>query len=181
MTFSTIALEPRRTKTGTAYLTLKIATEMPVLLPLAQVQEVLILPAIRLTAMPNMPPAVLGLMNHRSRVHWLVDLAQILEGGQIQRDRREYPVVLVAAGNLSLGYAVQDIQGVSRFPTEAVQTLQGITGLAVQYLQGCIVSSEPASAEQLSAPLPIVEAGAIATDLLAQTNSMTFGKSANPF
>jgi twitching motility protein PilI len=38
------------------------------LLPTQQVQEAIAIPASRITPMPNLPPAMLGLINRRSQV-----------------------------------------------------------------------------------------------------------------
>ena len=48
------------------------------LLPTQQVQEAITIPTARITPMPNMPPALLGLINRRSQVLWVTDLALLL-------------------------------------------------------------------------------------------------------
>lgn len=42
-----------------------------------QAQEVMVIPQQRLTVMSNMPTTVMGLVNHRSRIFWVLDLPQL--------------------------------------------------------------------------------------------------------
>ena len=57
---------------GTGHLRVSLFDGVSVLIPMVYVQEVMALPAHRLSALPNLPSPVLGLMNRRSQVLWLV-------------------------------------------------------------------------------------------------------------
>jgi positive phototaxis protein PixI len=87
-----------------------------------------------------MPVGVLGLINRRSRIFWLIDLAQLLGLQPLTPNLQQYNVALVRVGPAALGLAVQEVKGVARFPREAIQSLQGPTSSNLaSYLQGMIL------------------------------------------
>ena len=127
---------------GDAYLRFQLDSQTPMLLPMNYAQEVVVVPAQKLTTMPNLPPCLLGLMNRRSRVLWLVDLASLVGLAPLDGSVRQHNVVVVRAGLMSLGLAVQEVKGVVRFTKDLVQSLHGsIAPEIAPYLQGCILQS----------------------------------------
>ncbi|MFE4105407.1 chemotaxis protein CheW [Almyronema epifaneia] len=125
--------------TGEAHLKFHLGAKVPAVFAMAHVQEVLTLPVQRLTPLPNMPACMLGLMNHRSRVLWVVDLACLLEISRLDVAAQQYNLIVIRVGKLSLGLAVQQIDGMVWFERDIIQSPLGqtTTGL-VPYLQGCI-------------------------------------------
>lgn len=159
---------PQPKATGDAYLRLQLDDETPALFPMQYAQEVLIVPGQRLTAMPGMPVGVLGLMNRRSRVFWLVDLAQILGLPPLAPNLQQYNVALMRVGQAAMGLAVQEVKGVARFPRELIQSLQGPTPSSLaMYLQGMIL--------QPTEVLLVLEAEAIARSPLLHSNATLDG------
>ncbi len=124
---------------GDPYLQLQIDNQTQLLLPMVTTKEVLIVPASRLTLMPNMPPSFLGLFNQRSRIFWVADLGKILNLSSLKPDSQEYPVAIIHSGKKALALAVEKVMGVIRFPKEKVKSpLTSIEPSLIPYLQGCI-------------------------------------------
>jgi positive phototaxis protein PixI len=134
---------------GTGYLRVSLFDAVSVLLPLTQVQEVIALPSHRLSALPNLPAPVLGLMNRRSQVLWLVDLVYLLGMGRLELDALTHHVVVLKVGNVSLGVAVKAIEGMVSIAQDAIVPVPPqVPPSALPYLKSCarIASSDTAAA-----------------------------------
>ncbi len=134
---------------GTGYLRVSLFDGVSVLLPLTQVQEVIALPSHRLSALPNLPAPVLGLMNRRSQVLWLVDLVYLLGMGRLELETLTHHVVVLKVGTVSLGVAVKAIEGMVSIAQDAfVPVPPQVPPSALPYLKSCarVASSETASA-----------------------------------
>ncbi len=125
------------------------------------VQEVLVIPSHRLTVMPNMASPVMGLLNHRSRVIWVVDLPQLLGLAPLNPRSPERHLAILQAGGISLGLAIAEVKGIIRFsPEDIASPLEHhLPAEMTPYLQGC-VRQEAATPTQR--PLLILDAEAIA-------------------
>lgn len=122
-----------------AYLKLQLDPQTQAAMPMDFTQEVLVVPAGRLTFMPNMPLCVLGLLNQRSRVFWTVDLPQLLDFQPLSSDTQQYNVIIVRVGNLALALAALTVKGVVRFSVEAIESPIGTVSVGLTpYLQGWI-------------------------------------------
>jgi positive phototaxis protein PixI len=104
----------------TAYIKIDFAADAPALLPMQYVQEVLALPSHRLTPMPNMAPGVLGLMNRRSRVLWVLDLAHLMGLHHPLAHSQQYPMVIMRVGAISLGLAIHKVGNITWYPASAI-------------------------------------------------------------
>jgi twitching motility protein PilI len=136
-------------------LRLQLAADLTVLLPMADTQQVVVINTNQLTLMPNMPSMVMGLLNHRNRIVWVVDLAHLLELGVLAGDRPEYTVALIRVGRHLLGLAVQQVQGILRLEPERIQSPVGtVSASLTPYLRGCCLHEQ--------AVLLILDAAAIA-------------------
>ncbi|WP_013321251.1 chemotaxis protein CheW [Gloeothece verrucosa] len=123
-----------------AYLRLQLTTDTQVLLPMKQMQEVLVVPKERITPIPNMPDCVVGLLNQRNRVFWIIDLSRLLELNYLNLDIQEYYIAIVRVGNVSLGLVVQQVQGVFRISLDAIQSpLSTVPFGITPYLRGCVI------------------------------------------
>jgi positive phototaxis protein PixI len=137
---------------GTGYLRVSLFDAVSVLLPLTQVQEVIALPSHRLSALPNLPAPVLGLMNRRSQVLWLVDLVYLLGMGRLELDALTHHVVVLKVGNVTLGVAVKAIEGMVSITQDAfVPVPPQVPPSALPYLKSCarIAASDAAAAALL--------------------------------
>jgi twitching motility protein PilI len=128
---------------GEAFLKFQLARQTPAVFSMKSVQEVTVLPARRLTPMPNMPALMLGLMNRRSRVMWVIDLPQLLGVSTLDANVQQYPLILIQVGSVPLGLAVHQVEGITRLEPEAIQPPPGqIAASLVPYLQGCILQEQ---------------------------------------
>jgi twitching motility protein PilI len=107
-----------------------------------QVQEAITVPTARVTPMPNMPPALLGLINRRSQVLWVTDLALLLGLPVAYPNSQQYNLVLMQTGNVLLGLRVHAIEGILNLPAVAVQSPPAhIPNSLVPYLRGCVLQA----------------------------------------
>jgi len=132
-------MEQLQSTLGDTYLKFQLEQYTPAVLSVEYVQEVLIVPVGRLTPMPNMPKYMLGLLNRRNRVLWVIDLAQMLNLSP-DANAQQYNMVIIRVGQVPLGLVVQAVKDVSRFMPDRIQSVQGLatSGLAT-YLRGCII------------------------------------------
>ncbi|HZG39841.1 MAG TPA: chemotaxis protein CheW [Nodosilinea sp.] len=112
----------------------------PALLPTRQVQEAIATAAASITPMPNMPPALLGLINRRSRVLWVVDLALLLGLPTAYPNSQQYNLLLLQVGAVTLGLRVSHIEGILSLPPQQMQPppTHVPPGL-VPFLRGCVL------------------------------------------
>jgi positive phototaxis protein PixI len=103
---------------GESFLRLQINAELTVAISLDWVEETRLVMAQDLTPMPNMPPHILGLINTKGQVFWLMSLAQLLGVKATQENSQRYEVVVIRAflgadqqEELFLGLAVDQIRG----------------------------------------------------------------------
>lgn len=125
------------------YLKFRLDSQTWAVLAMQYAQEVLVSPAQRITPMPNMPPAVLGLLNWRSRVLWVVDLAHMLQLQPLEANVQKYNLAIVRVGELPLALAVQQVEGVTRLAPDTIQSPVGtVTAGLIPFLQGCILQQQ---------------------------------------
>lgn len=171
MDTSAIALPADRSTTkpvGDAYLKFRLNAQTPAIFSMRSVQEALVLPARRLTPIPNMPAAMMGLMNRRSRVIWVVDLAQLLELSTLDMNVQQYTLILVQVGTVPLGLAVQQVEGMIRLQADEVQSPVGqVSAALVPYLRGCALQEQPQKPEMLL----VLEAEAIVQAPILRTRA----------
>jgi twitching motility protein PilI len=154
MDVSTQTLQLKRSQktAGEPHLSFWLDERTPAVIAMDSAREVVVLPAASVTPMPNMPASVLGLLNRRSRVLWLVDLAQLMLSTPPDRGMQDYAVAIVqvppAAGNEALpaqrqpllGLAVRNVRGIIRFPADAIQSPLGqFASSLTPYLKGCVL------------------------------------------
>jgi positive phototaxis protein PixI len=134
-----IALPSRLTQpVGDSYLKFRLNAQTPAVFSMRSVQEAIVLPSRRLTPIPNVPSAMMGLMNRRSRVIWVVDLAQLLELSTLDFNAQQHSIILIQVGSIPLGLAVQDVEGMVRLEANQIQSPIGQVSTAmVPYLRGC--------------------------------------------
>lgn len=128
---------------GKAYLRFQLTTEIAAAISMEQVQESLLVGSEKISPLPNLPEAVIGIMSARNRIFCVFDLAQLLMLPSTLISAREYHtiVVRVNADNLPadsfqsdnnsallderelfLGIAVDRIQGIVRFTADKLQS-----------------------------------------------------------
>ena len=154
---------------GDTYLKFHLSRQIPAVLSMRYIQEAMILPARRLTPMPNMPTPMMGLMNRRSRVVWVVDLAQLLGLAVFDAaSTQQYMLILIQVGSVPLGLAVHQVEGIVRLETAAIQSPVGqVSAALVPYLRGCLLQQQPQ--QQPQEVMLVLDAEAIAQSPILQT------------
>jgi positive phototaxis protein PixI len=123
---------------GDPYLKLQLTPQRAAVLPMEQAQEAIAIPASRVTPMPNMPACVLGLLNHKSRVLWVIDLAQLLGLRTQVLTLQQYNIAIIRIGKKPLGLVVPEIKGIVRFVNETIISPIGeVAPELTPYLRGC--------------------------------------------
>jgi positive phototaxis protein PixI len=143
--------------TGDLYLRFQLTPEIPALLPMARVQEALLVPATAISPLPNLPAFAIGIMNARDRVFWVVDLGQLLGLPPLPTNPREYQVVVIqlagtepesfdsadSATEPSLGLAVSRVRGVARFESQNLQpSATDVPECLQPHLLGCFIEAD---------------------------------------
>ncbi|NER84529.1 MAG: chemotaxis protein CheW [Leptolyngbya sp. SIO1D8] len=112
------------------------------LLPAHQVLEAITIPTASVTPMPNMPPPMLGLINRRSQVLWVTDLALLLGMQVVYPTSQQYNLVLLQVNHVLLGLRVQEIDGIMSLPPEQICAAPGhIPAAIVPFLRGCFLQN----------------------------------------
>ena len=133
---------PDRQLAGESYLKFQLAPRVPAVFAAQVVEEATVLPASQVTAIPNMPPCVLGLINRRSRVIWMANLVRLLGMPVPDRPRQEYSMVIVKSG-ASLGLVVDEIDGIIHLPVSALRPPPSQANpVLLPYLRGCAVQAD---------------------------------------
>lgn len=133
---------PPTKPTGDRYLSFYLNRQTPALLLMEYAQEVIIVPTSRLSPMPNMPECVLGLLNRRNRVLWVVSLAQLLELPASESSDRQYQIIIIHVEQVKLALVVQSVEGVRYFPYQNSQAPTELFASLAPYLSGCIAQGD---------------------------------------
>lgn len=107
--------------TAAQYLEFQVDQQIMMLLALTSVQEVLTIDTASVVPVPNLPPCILGMLNRRSHIYWLVDLAKIIGLKPLDISPYQYKVMIVNSANASLAIAVHDIFGVIKGEGDRLQ------------------------------------------------------------
>jgi positive phototaxis protein PixI len=145
MSVTTTALPTRRSTrtTGDMFLRFQLDSQTSAVVPMQQTQEAIVLPAGRISIIPNLPSPVIGLFNRRSSLLWLVDLPEILGLEPIDRHTQNYDIALLKVEQTPLAVAVRSIQGVVRFAPEEIESPMGSFNPAfTPYLRGWILQEQ---------------------------------------
>ena len=140
---STLGSNQLQPKLGDAYLKLQLDFQILSVLLLEHIQEVLVIPVEQITFMPNMPEYVLGLINRRNKVLWLVDFPQMLGLQSLGRDVQQYHIAIARLENMLLGLAVEHVRGVIRLTADEIGSPQEEDNPNLKpYLQGWVSEQE---------------------------------------
>lgn len=133
-----LPLEKVNKQVGDSYLSFYLNRQTPALLLMKYAQEVIVVSTNRLNPVPNMPKCVLGLLNRRSRVLWVVNLAQLLNLPVTDPIDRQYQIIILQVGKAKLGLVVQSIKGVAHFPHHSSEAPTEIFSPIAPYISGYI-------------------------------------------
>jgi positive phototaxis protein PixI len=145
MTSSKITSSSKRTdnNSGDGYLKFQLNQQTAAVLSMRHTQEAIIVPVESVTSMPNMPACILGLMNWRSRIIWVIDLPRMLNLQSLDNRLRQYNAIVIRVESLLLGLVVQEIKGTTKFMSDDVHSPVGqVASSLVPYLRGCVVQQK---------------------------------------
>lgn len=108
------------------FLSLAVDPFIQVGIDLTAIQEVFTLSVDDLTLMPNMAGSVLGVIHHRNRLLWAVDLGDFLGLLPRRSSITEYAVAIVFAQETPIAFGVQAIGSLLRLTPEEIRSLPGV-------------------------------------------------------
>lgn len=126
--------------TGDAHLKFHLGVQTPAIIATRHLQEAITVPAQRVSPMPNMPACMLGLINRRSRVIWVADLALVLGLSIADANPHQYNLILLQVGTVALALRVHAIEEILTIRPDQIQSPPShIPASLVPYLRGCIL------------------------------------------
>jgi positive phototaxis protein PixI len=122
------------------YIKLQLAPTQVAVFPIAAARETLVISKQQVTAMPNMPPYVLGLVYWRNHVLWMVDLPQLLGLPPLHASLRDYSAIVVYSEQRLLVLAVFSVEGVVRLTSDAIErSVSNTIDAMMPYIQGYVL------------------------------------------
>jgi twitching motility protein PilI len=139
----TLAAKPIDHNLRDGYLRFQLNKQAPAVLPMRYTQEAVVVPVEAVTSMPNMPSCILGLMNWRSHIVWVVDLPRMFNLESLDHRFRQFNIVIIRVDSVVLGLAVQEIKGTTKFMPDEIRSPVGqVASSLVPYLRGCVVQQK---------------------------------------
>ncbi|MEB3356499.1 MAG: chemotaxis protein CheW [Synechococcales bacterium] len=133
------ASDSRRKIAGESFLKFQLCPNTLAVFTMRQVLEAMTLPTRQLTPMPNTAPYMLGLMNRRSRVLWVVSLPLLLGLPLPSIPVQQYSLIIVQVNSMPLALAVHQVDGITWLdPTQIQPSLNHLSTSIVPYLSGCV-------------------------------------------
>ncbi|MEM9804748.1 MAG: chemotaxis protein CheW [Cyanobacteria bacterium P01_D01_bin.56] len=140
---SSLSLRKERPALTKSFLKFQLAPSVVAMLPAAAVQEAVVLDTRRVMAMPNMPAALLGLINRRGRVFWVANLVRVLGLPVPDRHAQQYSLIIVQGRSTPLALQVESIDGMVSFIPEAIHPPpNNVSNIILPYLTGCVTHNE---------------------------------------
>ncbi|MDX2255349.1 MAG: chemotaxis protein CheW [Pseudanabaenaceae cyanobacterium bins.39] len=124
------------------YLSLELDQQTSIFIELKYIRETLILPVDRIAQIPNVHPCLVGLVEHRGSIFWVVDLPQLFSGTGIDTNAIAIHVAVLQVGDLFLGlgvYRIGKVQTISQDRIYPLDEQQQISPLVKPLIQGFVV------------------------------------------
>lgn len=122
-----------------SFLKFQLASSVVAMLPAINVQEAVVLNARRVMAMPNMPAALLGLINRRGRVFWVANLVRLLGLPVPDHHSQQYNLIIVQGRSTPLALQVESIDGMVSFTPDSIHPPpNNVSSIILPYLTGCV-------------------------------------------
>jgi twitching motility protein PilI len=131
-------LSQPQTNLGDGYLQFKLNQNTTAVLLVNFTEEVVVLPLGAITAIPNTSELIVGLMNWRNRIIWVVDLPKILGFESQFSQMRQCNIIVIRHEAETIGLMVPEIKGTVRFNSGTIQPAQNQASDIIHYLNGCI-------------------------------------------
>ncbi|MGB3652761.1 MAG: chemotaxis protein CheW [Rivularia sp. (in: cyanobacteria)] len=132
-------LTQHRATLGDGYLQFKLNQSTTAVLQVKFTQEVVVLPIEAITSIPNTSVFIIGLMNWRNKIIWVVDLPKIF-GLESDISRiRQCNIITIRHQTETIGLMVPLVKGTVRFDSNSIQSAQNqVETSLLPYLKGCI-------------------------------------------
>jgi twitching motility protein PilI len=127
---------------GDAYLQFKLERSTTAVLPINFTEEVVVLPLRTITSIPNTSESIVGLMNWRNRIIWVVDLPKMLGFESQFSQLQQCNIIVVRHEAETIGLMVPEIKGTVRFDGANIQSAQNQANDIIPYLNGCICEKD---------------------------------------
>ncbi|MCX7594311.1 MAG: chemotaxis protein CheW [Fischerella sp.] len=139
----TLASKPTNNNLEDGYLRFQLNRQAPAVLSMRYTQEAIVVPVESVTSMPNMPACILGLMNWRSHIVWVVDLPRMLNLESLDNRFRQFSIIIIRVESVLLGLVVQEIKGTTKFMPDEIRSPVGqVASSLVPYLRGCVIQKK---------------------------------------
>ncbi|MEL6228349.1 MAG: chemotaxis protein CheW [Cyanobacteria bacterium J06627_3] len=139
-----------QTSSLTQFLRFSLSADMTALLPVNQLVAVLKVEAAKITAMPHLPPWIMGIYNWRGEVLWIIDTANLLEVSSQQQQptlSTHYDVLLLekrsveTAERYYLGLWVKQVESIELLSLDDIQSPAVVSEALVPFLRGYWLNS----------------------------------------
>jgi twitching motility protein PilI len=138
---------PERQSRPEIYLHLQLTAEIAAALPRQadkrregtahEIREVFALTVDRLTPLPNQPRWVMGLLDRRSRIYWMVDLADFFGLPPLEGTERNLAGIFLQAGGRTIGFGTRRVNGILQLaPDEVTSPVGAIPPELESYTRG---------------------------------------------
>ena len=113
-------------------------------LPVQYLHEVVVVPFESIPSIPNMPACILGLINWRSRIIWVVDLPNMLNLETISSKSRQHNILVIQqAESTALALVVPEIIGTTRLmPNDIESPQEKFSSDLLPYLRGWVLQNQ---------------------------------------
>ncbi|MEO0435181.1 MAG: chemotaxis protein CheW [Cyanobacteria bacterium J06656_5] len=142
--------ELSQTSVMTQFLKFSLSADMTALLPVEQLVAVLKVEAAKITAMPHLPPWVMGIYNWRGEVLWIINTANLLGVSSRQQQpilSTHYDVLLLeqrsveTAERYHLGLWVKQVESIELLSLDDIQSPTVVSEALVPFLRGYWLNS----------------------------------------
>lgn len=127
---------------GDGYLQFKLDRNTTAVLLVNFTEEVVVLPLRTITSIPNTSESIVGLMNWRNRIIWVVDLPKMLGFKSQFSQLKQCNIIVVRHEAETIGLMVPEIKGTVRFDGATIQSAQNQAKDIIPYLNGCICEKD---------------------------------------
>ncbi len=152
---------------GDYYLRFQLTNEISGLIELKYVQESLTVRSDRITAVPNLPEYVVGLMSSRNQVFLAIDLAHLAGLAPETVNLRQYQTIVVqtdidnknnSANDINLfGLTVKKIEGIARIlPESFIQTTGNVPDNLRSFVKSTVIHQNNSSNVEIEAKQSIL-------------------------
>lgn len=134
----------------TQFLKFNLSADLTALLSISQLAAVLKVETAAITAMPHLPPWVMGVYNWRGEILWIVDTGHLLgEGAWYQQPilSTKHDVLLLESlstetvDKCRLGLWVRQVEGIESLSLDVIQSPTTVSEKLVPFLRGYWLSA----------------------------------------